>query len=221
MVCSGLCPRTCTNEVLQFCERSINTDANHLKILPSALFLFFNRASQIEAFRWCNCSLGPQAQSYRSHVNCGIPSSQAIMFERVFALARSERVLTPGYSWCTESQTAQTLCSDPLHGSSPRHPAPTQREMLTPSQRNTGSRLCGVPQSFFPPGVVRGGGTVSHRSSGVRVMLTHLRPFGLRGHDGAVGMPHGLIPPRAHGRPGDKSIQATAPGNTSFFPGKK
>lgn len=125
MVCSGLCPRTCTNKVLWFCERSINIDANHLKILPSALFFFFNSASQTEAFRWCNCSLGPQAQSCRCHVDCGTPSSQVIMFESMFASARGEHVLTPAYSQCTESQTAQTqtLCSDPLHKSSPSVPS--------------------------------------------------------------------------------------------------
>ena len=62
---------------------------------------------------------------------------------------------------------------------------------------------------------------MSHRGGGARMMLTHLRPFGLRGHDGTAGMTPGLIPPRARGRPGDKSVQATAPGNISFFPGTK
>lgn len=86
----------------------------------------------MEAFRWCNHSPGPQAQSCRCHINCGIHSSQAIEFERAFSPARSEHVLTPGNS----RRTAQTLCSDPLHRSSPWHPAPTWRGMLTPSQRN-------------------------------------------------------------------------------------
>lgn len=47
MVCSGLFPRTCANKVLWFCERSINIDANHLKMLPAALF-----SSLIELPRW-------------------------------------------------------------------------------------------------------------------------------------------------------------------------
>lgn len=46
-VCSGLFPRTCANKVLWFCERSINIDANHLKMLPAALF-----SSLIELPRW-------------------------------------------------------------------------------------------------------------------------------------------------------------------------
>lgn len=95
------------------------------------------------------------------------------------------------------------------------YPEPTQRWVKSE---------WGAARSFFPPGTVSRGGTVSHRDNPPRVILTrltHLHPFGLRGHDSAVGMTPGLILPRAHGHPGDKSVQATAPGNTGFFPGKK
>lgn len=45
----------------------------------------------------------------------------------------------------------------------------------------------GATGSFFSPGTVRGQHTVSHRGGGARAMLTHLRTFGLHGHDWCSG----------------------------------
>lgn len=141
MVCSGLCPRTCTNKVLWFCERSININANHLKILPSALFLFFNSTFQIGAFRWCNCSPGAQAELRTPHKLWHPFLTSDHIWKRMSECVQQEWVCPhPGVLMVQRAPN----CPDPLHGSSPWCPAPTWR-MLTLSQRNVGSRVCGVP----------------------------------------------------------------------------
>lgn len=189
MVCSGLWPRTCTNKVLRFCEGSISIDANHLKILLSALFLFFSSASQIKAFRWCNCNCIPRL-SYRPYVSCGVPSSQKIKIKRAFAPARSEHVLTPRYS----QHTADLLLSP----SSWEQPSASSTDLKSNAYRKTMQRWVKIMQgptgSFFLSSTVSVGDTVSHRGGGARVMLRHPCPFSLHGHDSAVGMPPGLIP---------------------------
>lgn len=135
------------------------------------------------------CSPGPQAQLQMPH-KLGHPflTRQSCLKERL--LQQGSKMSSPqGTHGAQRAKPCRPSAQTLFMGAALSTQHPLEEGCL--SSANT-------TRSFLPSGVVRQGDTASHRGSGARAMLTHLRPFGLHGYDGAAGMPPGLIPLRAH-----------------------
>lgn len=107
---------------------------------------FFNRASQMEALRWCNRTPCPQAQSYRNHIKLLCPFFASNHVAQIVCHGEEwvrphPRVLMVQVVHTTESQIAQIL----LMGA-----ALTRQGLLTLSKGTFRSRLWGCHGVLHP-----------------------------------------------------------------------